>query len=69
MNYKYKLYESYIYCTMPAQVEIPTKYMNRTCGLCGDFNGVKDNDLIGNGASNPIKIMIIKQVKNVYLQL
>ncbi|KAL7867725.1 hypothetical protein SRHO_G00091090 [Serrasalmus rhombeus] len=30
-------------------VEIPTKYSNQTCGLCGDFNGLKDNDLIDNG--------------------
>ncbi|KAF5908253.1 mucin-5AC-like isoform X2, partial [Clarias magur] len=30
-------------------IEISTNYRNKTCGLCGDFNGILQNEFIENG--------------------
>uniref|UniRef100_A0A8B9K030 VWFD domain-containing protein n=1 Tax=Astyanax mexicanus TaxID=7994 RepID=A0A8B9K030_ASTMX len=33
-------------------IEINEKYSGQICGLCGDFNGIKDNEFTENGRSN-----------------
>ncbi|KAF5908257.1 intestinal mucin-like protein, partial [Clarias magur] len=31
------------------EIEVSTNYRNKTCGLCGDFNGILQNEFIENG--------------------
>ncbi|KAK3526303.1 hypothetical protein QTP70_022761 [Hemibagrus guttatus] len=41
-------------------IEIAKDYMNQTCGLCGDFNGIMQNEFIENGQQLPPEEFAIK---------
>ncbi|XP_058264560.1 mucin-2-like isoform X2 [Hemibagrus wyckioides] len=41
-------------------IELSKDYMNQTCGLCGDFNGIMQNEFIENGQHLPPEEFALK---------
>uniref|UniRef100_A0A8C1I8J6 Uncharacterized protein n=1 Tax=Cyprinus carpio TaxID=7962 RepID=A0A8C1I8J6_CYPCA len=41
------------------QIELPKKYQGLTCGLCGDFNGNKHDDITVSGKHNVFNSLVI----------